>query len=345
MKEIKISDVDMRDAFFDELYNIAKNDSQVILLTADMGAHSLVRFKKELKKQYINVGIAEQNMVSVAAGLSLGGKNVFIYTIVPFVTLRCYEQIKIDLCCMNLPVTIIGVGVGLTYGSDGPTHHGTQDVAVMRALPEITILSPSDSVLTSACARIAYKNTGPTYVRIDKGKLPLIYASVLGRRSRRGNEDLSELSRRGTSEENKDFLDGLAKLKDGSDLTIVSTGIMVHQALKVAEKLADHNISAGVVDLYRIKPINTELLVKFAGESKYIITIEENTVIGGIGSAVIEVLNDNGKNIPVKRISIPDEHCFKTGTREELHTFYNLDTESIVKIILKWIGGSYGVRD
>lgn len=308
-----MSEVDMRDAFFDELYNIAKNDSQVILLTADMGAHSLVRFKKDLKKQYINVGIAEQNMVSVAAGLSLAGKNVFIYTIVPFVTLRCYEQIKVDLCCMNLPVTIVGVGVGLTYGSDGPTHHGTQDIAVMRALPEITILNPSDSILTSACARIAYKNTGPTYVRIDKGKLPLIYGS------------------------NNDFLDGLSKLKDGSDLTIISTGIMVHQALEVAEKLKKYSISAKVIDLYRIKPINTELLLKFtyACKSKFIVTLEENVIIGGIGSAVIEVLNDNGKNIPVKRIAILDEHCFISGNREELHALYNLDVDNIVKTILK----------
>ncbi|HCJ66263.1 MAG TPA: 1-deoxy-D-xylulose-5-phosphate synthase, partial [Elusimicrobia bacterium] len=118
---MKLSDVDMRDAFFDEVYNIAKSDPNVIFLTADMGAYSLVRFKKELSNQFINVGIAEQNMVSIAAGFALGGKKVFIYSIIPFITLRCYEQIKVDLCCMNLPVTIIGVGVGLTYGSDGPT--------------------------------------------------------------------------------------------------------------------------------------------------------------------------------------------------------------------------------
>lgn len=313
---MKISDVDMRDAFFDELYNIAKDDSQVVFLTADMGAFSLVRFKKDLPEQYINVGVAEQNMVSVAAGLALGGKTVFVYTIVPFATMRCYEQIKIDLCCMNLPVTIIGVGAGFTYGSDGPTHHAIHDIAVMRTLPEITILNPSDSVMIQAFARIAYKSTGPVYVRIEKGKLPLIY-----------------------DEAKNGFSDGIARTKKGSDLTIISTGIMVHQAYRVAEILAEHSISAGVVDLYRIKPLNTELLFKFIDKSKCVVTLEENTVTGGIGSAVSEALSDNLRAKPLKRIAIPDTHCFKSGDRQSLQASYGLDTGSIVKSIVDWHGG------
>lgn len=304
----------MRDAFFDEVYNIAKNDSQVIFLTADMGAYSLVRFKRDLGNQYINVGVAEQNMVSIAAGLALGGKKVFIYSIVPFVTLRCYEQIKVDLCCMNLPVTIVGVGGGLTYGSDGPTHHATYDVAVMRVLPEITILNPSDSVITKAFAMIAYKNPGPTYVRIEKGKLPLIY-----------------------DEKSSSFQDGLAEIRDGRDLTIISTGIMVHQALKVSQILASRSISAGVVDLYRIKPLNEEMLLKIIDESKRLVTLEENTIIGGIGSIVSQVLTDNKRNVTLKRIAIPDEHCFKTGDRESLHVLYKLDADNIVRTILEWL--------
>lgn len=312
--KLKASDIDIRDAFFDELYTIAKNDPQVIFLTADMGAHSLLRFKKDLKKQYINVGVAEQNMVSVAAGLALGGKTVFIYTIIPFASMRCYEQIKIDLCCMNLPVTIIGVGSGFCYGSDGPTHHAIQDIAVMRALPEMTILNPSDSATAQRCARISYKNSFPTYVRIDKGKIPLIY-----------------------DVKNMNFSDGLAEIKSGSDLVIISTGIMVHRALEVAEALSARSISTGVIDLYRIKPLNAELLLKFIGKSKRIVTLEENTLTGGIGTAVSEVLNDNMRNIPLKRIGISDQHCFECGSREELHKSYSLDTESVVKNILGWL--------
>jgi len=304
----------MRDAFFDELYKIAKDDPQVVFLTADMGAHSLVRFKKDLKNQYINVGVAEQNMVSISAGLSLGGKKVFIYTIIPFATLRCYEQIKIDLCCMNLPVTIIGAGPGFCYGSDGPTHHATQDIAVMRTLPEMSILNPSDSLMSQASARIAYTNSSPTYVRIDKGMLPLIYDEI-----------------------KTDFSEGITEVRRGNDLAIISTGIMVCKALEVAESLLTHSISASVIDIYKIKPLNKKLLLEFIDKSNRIVTLEENIITGGIGSAVGEVLNDNSKKIPLKRIAISDEHCFKSGSREDLQAFYNLDRDGITDTILEWI--------
>ena len=306
------SNIDIRDAFFDELYNIAKNDPRVILLVADMGAFSLVKFKNDFPDQFINVGIAEQNMVSVAAGLALAGRKVFIYTIIPFITQRCYEQIKIDLCSMNLPVTILGVGPGLTYGNDGPTHHGTQDIAIMRALPEITILNPSSAIMAAASMNIGYKNSGPTYIRIDKGKIPEIY------------------------NQNSDFSDGLAELKAGSDLTIIATGIMVHQALKVAQELDSQSISTGVIDLYRIKPLNKEKLSRIIDNSKCLVTLEENSIIGGIGSAVSEFLTDNGKTIPLKRIALPDTHCFESGDRESLLAFYNLDTNGIMKTVLEW---------
>ena len=258
-----------------------------------MGAFSLVKFKNDFPDQFINVGIAEQNMVSVAAGLALAGRKVFIYTIIPFITQRCYEQIKIDLCSMNLPVTILGVGPGLTYGNDGPTHHGTQDIAIMRALPEITILNPSDAIMAAASINIGYQNSGPTYIRIDKGKIPEIY------------------------NQNSDFSDGLAELKAGSDLTIIATGIMVHQALKVAQELDSQSISTGVIDLYRIKPLNKEKLSRIIDNSKCLVTLEENSIIGGIGSAVSEFLTDNGKTIPLKRIALPDTHCFESGDREK----------------------------
>lgn len=309
-----MSDIDIRDAFFDELYNIAKEDPSIVFLTADMSAHSLIRFQKDLSSQYINVGVAEQNMISVAAGLALGGKTVFAYGITPFVTLRCYEQIKIDLCCMNLPVTLIGSGTGYTYYSDGPTHHATHDIAVMRTLPEMTILNPSDPVTASAFARLAYKTPGPKYIRMDKGKLPQIY-----------------------DEKDNDFSNGLACLRKGQGLTIISTGIMVHQVFKVAEELAKCSVEAGIVDLYRITPVNVGLLLRLVEKSKRIVTVEENSITGGIGSLVSEVLADNGRTIPLKRIAIQDEHCFKYGDREWMHSLYGLDVDSISKNILEWL--------
>lgn len=307
------SNIDIRDAFFDELYNIAKKDPRVILLVADMGAFSLIKFKKDFPDQFINVGIAEQNMVSIAAGLALGGRKVFIYTIIPFITGRCYEQVKIDLCSMNLPVTILGVGPGLTYGNDGPTHHGMQDIAIMRALPEITILNPSDAIMAAASINIGYKNSSPTYIRIDKGKIPEIYT------------------------QNSDFSDGLAELSQGKDLTVIATGIMVHRALEAAKELNSQSVSTGVVDLYRIKPLNKEKLLKIIDNSKRLVVLEENSIVSGIGSAISEFLTDNGKTIPLKRLALPDTHCFESGDRDSLLAFYNLDLNGIIKNILKWI--------
>ena len=306
------SDIDIRDAFFDEVYTIASKDPNVIFLTADMGAFSLAKFKEDLSSQYINVGVAEQNLVSIAAGLALGGKKVFIYSIAPFVTQRCYEQIKIDLSCMRLPVTIIGSGPGITYSSDGPTHHAIQDIAIMRALPEMTILNPSDPVTAAAAARISYKSDGPVYVRIDKGKLPLLY----------DNEE--------------DFSDGLALLKAGRDLMIIATGVMVHQAFKVADELAKNSIDAGIIDLYRIKPINEELLLSVIEQSNRIISLEEHSIVGGIGSAIGEILVDNEKALPLKRIALADKNCVGYGDRDWMHSFYGLDVNSITKMILDW---------
>ncbi|MDD1710181.1 MAG: transketolase, partial [Methanoregulaceae archaeon] len=228
--------IDIRDAFFDELYTIAEQDRNVVFLTADMGAFSLERFRRDFPDRFINVGIAEQNLVSVAAGLALAGKRVFIYAIIPFITLRCLEQIKVDLCVMKLPVAIIGSGAGFTYSSDGPTHHAIEDVSIMRALPGMTIYNPSDQVTAKRAARLAAQGTGPVYVRLDKGAWPMLY---------RPDENLST---------------GLALLRNGSKLLIIATGCMTHAALQVAEELQQSGINPGVVDLFQVKPLDEELL-------------------------------------------------------------------------------------
>ena len=305
--------IDLRDAFFDELYELARKDKDLIFLTADMGAFSLKRFKKDMPRQYFNVGVAEQNMISVAAGLSLGGKNVFVYSIVPFVTLRCYEQIKIDFCCMNLPVTLVGIGAGVTYGGDGPTHHATHDIAVMRVLPEMTIVNPSDAALTRMSARFAYNNTTPTYIRIEKGTLPAIHS------------------------EDADYQSGLSALSQGADVTILATGIMVHNALDVAERLQEKGVSTGVVDIYRVKPLNQNLLLRHINRSKNIVTLEDNSIIGGLGSMISEVFCDCQVNKPLKRIAMPDCHCFESFQREALHTLYQLDVEAVTRTVLDWL--------
>ena len=166
---------DIRDAFFDELYQIGSTDRDVVILTNDMDVFSLKEFRNNYPEQFINIGVAEQNMINVAAGLASCGKKVYIFGILSFVTFRCYEQIKFNICSMNLPVTIVGMGSGLSFGFDGPTHHAIQDIIVMNALPEMMILNPSDSRSAAACAHISYKAGTPTYVRIDKGQYPEFY--------------------------------------------------------------------------------------------------------------------------------------------------------------------------
>jgi transketolase len=307
--------VDIRDGFFDELYALARDNPQVLLLTADMGgAYRLFQFKNDLAKQFFNVGIAEQNMVSIAAGLCLGGKKVFIYTIIPFATFRCYEQIKMDLCCMRLPVTIVGAGAGFTYGSDGPTHHATQDIAVMRALPEITIFSPSDPEMIKALVRRAMGAQCPVYIRLDKAQVPVLPRAA-----------------------GDDFTSGFSELLQGKDLTIFASGIMVHEALAVAEELKKYSLSVGVVDFYCLKPVNEGLLVKLIDKAPLVVSLEENSIVGGMGSIISEVMHDHTIGTPLKRIAIPDEHCFSLGDRETIHRRYEVDRVQVAKRILEWL--------
>jgi len=305
--------VDVRDAFFDELYRLAGEDRNVIFMTADMGAFSLQRFKQDFPKQYFNVGVAEQNMVSVAAGLAMAGKTVFIYSIVPFVTLRCLEQIKIDLCCMNLPVKVVGIGAGVMYGGDGPTHHALQDIAVMRTLPGMTIYNPSDALLTQASVRLAYEHPGPVYVRLEKGCLPVLYEDAAGC-----------------------FREGFAQLRAGKDLSILATGLMVHQAIAAKEILSRVGLSVAVFDVYRLKPLNEQALLDIMLHSPRIVSLEENSRIGGLGSSLIEVCADAGCRVPFFRMAWPDGHCREFCSREHIHRHYQMDARNVAEKILAW---------
>ena len=309
----KIIYTDMRDAVFEELYLIAREDRDVVLLVGDQGAKSFEKFQKKIPSQFINIGPAEQNIIGVAAGLALGRKRVFVHAIASFITLRCYEQIKIDIGLMNLPITIIGVGGGYSYESDGPTHHSNQDLAIMRAIPGLTILNASDSISLANFLALAYNSVGPVYIRFDKGNYPFIYKV------------------------NHNFKNGLHLIKPGKDLTIISTGIMTHRALEVAQSLKKYNIKVGVIDLYRIKPINKSLLLKFLQKTKNIVTIEEHLSYGGIGTVISDFLCDRNLSLRFKRFGLADTYCFDYGTRDYMHKKAGLDVNAIVKQILLWL--------
>jgi len=307
--------MDMRDSFITALYDVAKQDPDVLILSNDFGAPSLDRFRADLPKQFINAAISEQNMVSTAAGLAKDGKKVIVYSIATFVTLRSLEQIKIDLCVMNVPVTILAVGTGYAYSTDGPTHHATEDIAILRTLSNMTIYSPADSTTAAALANNFGKATGPTYLRFDRGKWNSLYDA------------------------NHDFSAGMSVVRPGKQIALVSTGIMVHRALEVAEDLAAHGIDARVIDLYRLKPLPVEAFRQALTDVDAVVSIEEQTKNGALGGLVAETMADLGLVKPLKRFAIDDDKLYDYGMRDRLHKERGLDRASIASSLVSWLGG------
>jgi len=310
---MKISVVQMRDAFISKLYEYAKKNSDIIYVSNDQGAISLDKFRSDIPNQFINAGVSEQNIISTATGLSLGGKKVYIYSIASFITLRCFEQIKLDLCAMNTPITIIGVGACYSYSYDGPTHHATEDISIMRSLPNMEIYSPSDSNTARGLVDISMKSSSPIYIRLDREKLPILY------------------------NEKDDFSIGFKSIKNGKDICILATGIMTHVALDVAEELKKENLDTKVIDIYRLKPINIKELVKEIIDIKKIITLEEHSINGGLGSIIAEIFADFNVKKELKRIGIEDKFLFAYGSRKKLHIDSGIDKKSIIKKIKEWI--------
>ena len=305
------NNISMRDAFWSRLYEIAKNNKDIVVISADMGAPALDNFRRDLPGQFVNTGIAEQNTILIAVGLALEGKKVFATAIAPFISLRCYEQIRVNLAGMKLPVTLVGVGAGFSYNDSGPTHHTLEDVSIMRILPNMIVNTATDSVMTAGFTDLSLKMSGPNYVRLDRKILPNIY------------------------EQETDFSQGLAVLKPVKEINIVATGNMVHRALEVSEELKKQGLEIGVIDLYTL-PINEKLFLDTINNAKKIVTLEEHTLPGGLGGAVVEVLADNNKFIPIKRIGLDlrKGYCYKYGGRANIQSLYGLDKESLTKTIL-----------
>jgi len=305
----------MRKAFFKRLFQIAKKNKDVILITADTGAIYHDNFRKELPNQYINAGIAEQNAIGIAAGLAMEGKKVYIYGIIPFITMRCFEQIRDDLCEMNLPVTIVGIGSGLDYSTLGFTHHGVDDIALMRALPGITIYNPSDAILVKKCVDASFKEmSGPIYIRLDRTGIPLIYKK----------------------ESDVDFRDGFSVFKKSKDLYIIASSKMVETALKVSNKLQG-KINVGVIDFFRIKPVSDNKILRIIKDAKYIVTLEEHFIKGGIGTVFSEIIAQNSKTFLFKTLGINNQFCrIYDKERKYLQMLYGLDVEGVATKIKEW---------
>ncbi len=304
--------LEMRDAFIKNIHKKAKLNSDILFVSNEYGAPSLDAFREELSLQFVNAGISEQNIMSISAGLSLMGKRVFVYSIASFITLRCYEQIKIDVCQMNLPITIVGVGTCYAYAVDGPTHHATEDVAVMRALENISIYTPSDPLMAEALVDVALDAKGPVYLRFDKGKYPVLYS------------DISELHY------------GYAIRKEGGDICIITSGTMVHSAIEAAKRLDKESLKTAVVEITRLKPLNKRAIVEIIKKTQRVVTLEEHTLNGGIGSIIAELMVDSSIRRPVKRIGISDGKLYAYGLRDNLRLQRGLTSDQIVTNIANW---------
>ena len=300
----------MRDAFFNALNEIAKQDKNVIIITADNGAPTLDQFSQNLPNQFFTVGIAEQHMIGMACWMAGEGKKVYTYAIAPFVTTRVHEFNKLCLGAMNLPIVNLGVGAGYAYDIMGPTHHTVEDITIMRSIPNMKVHSPADSSTAASLAQISYDDPSPQYIRFDRTGIPDLY-----------------------SNKKVDFKNGLIQVKGGEDLCIIATGIMVHQALEVASELQQEGIKAGVIDLHRIKPITKDLLMKHIQGYLQIVTIEEHLLAGGMGSAIAEIFADEGITTPLLRIGQNDKFVFELGGRQEIWKTHGLDVAGILKQI------------
>ncbi|MAE82858.1 MAG: hypothetical protein CMB80_09000 [Flammeovirgaceae bacterium] len=300
--------IDMRDAFFDRLYEYISKDKNIVVLTADHGAFGLKKIEKDYPAQYCNTGICEQNMISVAAGLASCGKKVYAYAINNFVSLRTLEQINVDICSMNLDVNIIGVGAGFTYSTDGPTHHGVQDVAMMCNLPNLGVYNVSDVKSSQALVELSYEKKGPKYFRIEKGLFPDLYNNV-----DKISTDCNQL-----------------RISEPSSSTvIIATGYMSQVCAGVLDNLKkEENLDMDLLDVLSLKPLPKEKIVHYCREKKVII-IEENLRSGGLGEKIAALLKINNHQKECMIISIPDGFHFHFGSREYLHSIFGIDSEGI----------------
>ncbi|MCS7119634.1 MAG: transketolase family protein [Nitrososphaerota archaeon] len=308
-----MNDLPCRKTFSDTLFVKAKTDPSIIVLTTDARFSAAVdNFAEKLPQQFIDVGIAEQNAIGIAAGLSKAGKKPFVFMPACFLTARCVDQIKVDVVYSKANVKLIGVSGGVSYGPLGYTHHAVNDIAIMRTFPGMTVILPADPSQTKAIAEKMVEYEGPAYIRMGRNPVPIVY------------------------EGEANFEVGKANiLMDGSDVTIIGTGETTYHCLEAGKKLKKHGISAEVIDMSTIKPLDEKTLLKTSKKNGRVIVVEEHTIHGGLGSAIAEFLIQNNP-VPVKFISLPDEFPI-SGSQPQIFEYYGLTCEKIVQKTLDFL--------
>jgi len=307
----------MRTAFIETLAELAAEDSNVTLVVGDLGFGVVQEFARRFPRQFVNAGVAEQNMTSLAAGLALCGKRVYTYSIANFPTLRCLEQIRNDICYHNADVTVVAVGGGFAYGALGMTHHATEDLAVLRAMPNITVVAPGDPLETDGLVRALAGQSGPAYLRLGRAGEETIHTGDVP----------VELGRALT-------------VRPGNDLTLISTGGMLGVAVKVSDALKSRGLGIRVLSLHTLKPFDEQAVIKAARETRNILTLEEHSIIGGLGGATAEVLCEASLGgVHFRRLGVPSRFCSEIGDQNHLRAFHGLSVDGVTRAVLALLAG------
>jgi transketolase len=304
----------MRNAFANELIGLGDADPRVVLLSGDIGNKLFDEFRAAHPKRFFNCGVAEQNMMGLAAGLGMSGYRPIVYTITPFLTTRCLEQIRTDVAYHEAPVTIVAVGAGMSYAGLGPTHHACEDIAFLRAIPNIVVICPCDAAETRAAMRAALAQDRPVYIRLGKKGEPKVHAAVP-----------------------VDFSIGRAlTLRTGADVCLLAAGTILPEALHAADALAAVGVNAEVVSFHTVKPLDTEKLAEAFSKFKLVATLEEHSIIGGFGAAVAEWLADcAARGAPLVRFGTPDAFFKLAGEQEFARHKLGLTGEQIAARLLE----------
>ena len=305
----------MREAFIQALSAIAAADARVILVNGDLGFGVLDRFIADFPDQYVNAGVAEQNMTAIACGMAMTGARAYTYSIANFPTLRCLEQLRNDVCYHQADVTVVAVGGGFSYGPLGVSHFATEDLAIMRALPGMTVVAPSDPWQAAALTRQLHARGGPAYLRIDKGLagLPEAEADVEIGKARR--------------------------VRDGHDTVIFAIGAILSEAVAASDSLAALGIGVGVIEVHTLKPLDVEMIVGAAAQCRHVLTLEEHSIVGGLGGAVAETCLEAGVALDrFRRLGVPD--CFPgiVGDQPYLRAHFGLDASSVALAVREMVG-------
>lgn len=299
----------MRNAYLDQLYKLAGKDKKVLALISDNGAIVYDKYRRDFPEQYMNFGIAEANMIAAAAGMASRGKIPFAYTIGSFLAYRALEFIRNDVCYQNQNVKIVGIGSGCVYAGLGPTHHATEDIGILRAMPNLTLFSPSSPMESKKITQAAYEIDGPVYIRLGRNGEPEVY------------------------EEDYDLIPGKGiVMRDGKDITLIGAGTMVYDLLQAADALEKKDIHARVINTHTLKPFDAELVEKAAEETGAILTVEDHSIYGGLGSIVAEIIAENRLNVRFARLGLKG-FAEGYGSVDEVKANNRIDIDSICRAI------------